>query len=272
MRIRGNYSFEGVLKQVQSICKAAEDMKALSDGQGLRQKYLDWVTASEEQLRRYLADSSWADDFITSRYIFIQQDRSGLGKDWSSFTLAVRAEIDTQHQRLVRLMSLMQMLNEHARRSGAPIVLDTNAYLHVSPFEEVDWCKELHQKSVRIVLPIEILRELDKVKYMRGDRSARADNVLKVLDGLSEIFEQGVAMVRENVTIEVCAINDGHTLSENVDEEIISRSVLIQQASVKPVTVITDDRSMRVRARVAGLQAWPIPDHLLLRKRRARTE
>ncbi|MCW2890412.1 MAG: hypothetical protein JWL58_7274 [Streptosporangiaceae bacterium] len=267
VHIRGNYSLAGVIKQLESISQAAEDLSAEVDRPQGKWRFLNWADAAERQLRRYLVDPSWADGFITPRYMHLHQDRDGLGKDWATFNVLLRAEIDFQHERMIGLMAAMKELSGIAQRPGEIAVLDTNAYLHATPFEQVEWCKELQRKPVRIVLPVEVLSELDKVKYMKGDRSDRADKVLKVLDGYPDLFEQKAAVVRQNVTIEVFAFEDGHRRAENMDEEIIGRALLLQQAADRPVTVVTDDRSMRVRAGVRGLQVWPIPDHLLLRKR-----
>jgi predicted ribonuclease YlaK len=93
--------------------------------------------------------------------------------------------------------------------------------------------------EIRIVLPMVILDELDKVKYMKGDRADRAASVAKVLDGfLPDMERQGYAEVRKGVTIEI-----------------------VTQATQLPVTVVTNDRGMRVRAHARGLTVWPEPDH-----------
>ena len=63
------------------------------------------------------------------------------------------------------------------------IVLDANVYLHCQPFQQINWNQEMKLGEIRIVLPMVILDELDKVKYMKGDRADRAASVAKVLDG-----------------------------------------------------------------------------------------
>lgn len=83
--------------------------------------------------------------------------------------------------------------------------------------------------EIRIVLPMVILDELDKVKYMKGDRADRAASVAKVLDGfLPDMERQGYAEVRKGVTIEIVTEEPGHRRHENHDTEMIQTAVVLK--------------------------------------------
>lgn len=201
---------------------------------------------------------------LTTRYWHIQQDSKGFPS--GNAGLVVVGEADWQISRLNALVRTLEERAKLADRGGHLTILDTNVYLHCQPFEQVRWDVEMARSPVRLVLPMVVLEELDKVKYMKGDRSDRAGKTLKILDGYLSAFERdGFATVRDNVTIEILRDDEGRQRRENLDDELIDRALLIQQAARSPVTVATNDRSMRVRAHARQLNAWPVPDHLVVR-------
>jgi rRNA-processing protein FCF1 len=228
-------------------------------------RYAGLVDASEPVLRNTFPDPAVADGLLTERYWYIQMYTKGALPSGSS-NFVINAEINWQIERLTRIRAALETLRQLAGRGGHLIVLDANVYLHCQPFHQINWNREMRLGEVRIVLPLVILDELDKVKYMKGDRADRAASVAKVLDGfLPDMERQGYAEVRKGVTIEIVTEEPGHRRHENRDTETIHTAVVLKQATQLPLTVVTNDRGMRVRAHVRGLTVWPVPDHLQLK-------
>lgn len=248
--------------------------RVIQDATGVRadltpMRYAGFVDANEPMLRNTFPDPAVADGLLTERYWHIQMDTKGALPSGSS-KFVINAEIGCQIERLTRIRAALETLRQLADRGGHMIVLDANVYLHCQPFQQINWNQEMKLGEIRIVLPMVILDELDKVKYMKGDRADRAASVAKVLDGfLPDMERQGYAEVRKGVTIEIVTEEPGHRRHENHDTEMIQTAVVLKQATQLPVTVVTNDRGMRVRAHARGLTVWPVPDHLQLKQSQA---
>jgi hypothetical protein len=220
--------------------------------QSAKDKYLTWVETGERQLRDLFPDDAIADALLTSRHERIDRDYSYPPP--RGLNIALRGEIHKQTRRLARLI-------EQVKRPGLIVILDCNVYMHCRMFTEIDWRQELGQDEVRIVLPVAVIRELDKIKYFeRGSRQDRARKVVKALDRFLPTLEtDGIAILRTKTTLEILIDEPGHQRLQDADNEIIERAVLLKQATGRPVVMVSDDRGMRVQAHARGYQSGQFP-------------
>jgi predicted ribonuclease YlaK len=70
----------------------------------------------------------------------------------------------------------------------------------------------------------------------------------------------GVATLPDGTTLEVFLDDPGHVRKANPDEELLSRCPLIQRAIGRPVTIVTGDLGMQLRADAHGLGQAEMPD------------
>jgi predicted ribonuclease YlaK len=105
-----------------------------------------------------------------------------------------------------------------------------------------------------------VLEELEAKKYARRDDfRRRAESVLRALDKFLDQAATGPVKVRPGVTLEIppdlpYLLGGQRSSDRDQDGEILADCRFLQQAMGRPVTIVTPDRAMRVRAR---RMAWP---------------
>jgi hypothetical protein len=212
------------------------------------------------------ADHDVAVPLFSPRYALVRELQT-----WSSRPAAlVGSEIDAQEAWLRGLIEQLYRLMALANRPGAITVPDANVLLHYQRFDQVDWravlAAEAKVDGVRLVIPMQVLEELDAKKYARRDDfRRRAESVLRALDKFLDQAATGPVKVRPGVTLEILPelpylLGGQRSSDRDQDGEILADCRFLQQATGRPVTIVTGDRAMRVRARAYGLAVRPMPE------------
>jgi hypothetical protein len=149
----------------------------------LRDQYLNWTEAVEQQLVTLTLDQDALHILYTDRYWHIRAMT-----DPRPVPL-VRAERDEQ---VTALKAWATELGERQGRlsatSGQTVIVDTNIFLEFLPPEQIPWAEVLKVPSVRLVIPLRVVEELDMKKYARSSSlSARARQILPSLRELLEV-------------------------------------------------------------------------------------
>ncbi len=228
-----------------------------------RDRYLSWAENAELQLRAVFAESGLLDALHSERYWRIQE----LDRYSARPAALISAEIAKQAALLRTAAERLETYRDLATRPGTEVtVVDTNTFLHCILFTAIDWCQELQTDSVRLVLPLLVLDELDDKTFSANSRLAkRASKVLRTLDPFMEmVVTHGTAELRPGVTLEVLGDDDDHRRRTNNDTELLDRTEFLHQVIERPVTIVTTDYGMRVRGKARGLQAHVMPERLRL--------
>jgi hypothetical protein len=135
------------------------------------------------------------------------------------------------------------------------LFLDTNSLLHYPLIRDVDWKAVCGSPSVRLLLCLQVIQELDEKKThaLMGDRAHRT---IKEIEGL---LEAGGA-VKEGVSLEVFHYSPRvadfpSSMSPDNDDDKIVHSVknYMEQHPGAAVAVYTEDLGMIVRCKAHGL-------------------
>ena len=228
----------------------------------VRDRYLVWTESAERELRNLFSEPEAPPWLHSPRYAQVRELQSR----------SVRAaaflgtEIDAQAAWLDSLIQQLRTLVALADRPGQIVVPDTNVLLHYQQFEQIDWCDLIGSEAVRLIILVQVVEELDGKKYAgRSDLRRRAGTVLKALDRFLNQATGDPIEVRAGVTLEILSELPGGSGSQDRDQDgrILAACRALQQATSRPVTLVTGDRAMRVRARAHGLAVRQIPDRLL---------
>lgn len=226
-----------------------------------RDRYLSWVTKAEQQLRYVFTSPEPADALHSARYGLLFQLTSKSPRPRE----IINAEIDFQYGRLQQLVRRLARYASLADRPGTVIVLDTNVLLHYRKFDHIDWPRVLEVERVRLLLPLAVIEELDAKKYSRRkDLRGRAAKVLAALCRYLENSPGTLTAISSKVTIET--LSDGPDevkYASGQDSVILAFSQWFQQVTGQPVTIVTADQSMRIRALALGLKVWRMPADLI---------
>jgi rRNA-processing protein FCF1 len=216
-----------------------------------RDHYIEWVEDGEIALGELTYDNAVADLLHTARFWALRQV---VPTDARPIPL-IDGEIRSRRDTLERLKSdLMLRVQRATIAPGHVTVLDTNTLLHHEPPQSVPWATVVGYSSVRLVIPLRVIEELDAKKY--SDSRRQRDRARAVLPHLSERIGRlnEPAQLSEGVTLEMLAESGPRDKPADADEEILDTCRELWEFSSQQggVTLITNDMSMRSRAEAIG--------------------
>ncbi len=143
-------------------------------------------------------------------------------------------------------------------------ILDTNVLLH-------DPHSLLNFKENLVVVPIEVIEEIDRFKRESTELGRNARTVSRLLDGFrgDGSLSAGVALPNGG-KLEIAFYKNGHgengIATNSVDNRILALAASIQKAHPKKTTIlVSKDINLRIKADALGLQAQDYEtDHVLL--------
>jgi hypothetical protein len=233
----------------------------------IRDDYLDWIEQVENSLGAITDDSTPISELFTARYWAIR----GLESDWRAVSdprpyPLVYTEVSRQIERLRRLLDDLNARIERAAVTGGFVaVLDSNVLLHCLPVDQIPWPDIVGRENVRLIIPLRVIEEIDAKKYAKSPELAkRARNLLPAIDRL--LGPAGApGSVTDSVTIEVPVDSGPRNRPEDADEEILETCRELRQFGSQPVTLVTGDTGMRLRAQAHGLTTATLPEKYLRR-------
>ena len=222
--------------------------------------YLRWVDDATMSINNYLSEEGLTGNLRAHAYWHIY-DLSA--NDPRPYPL-VEHEIRLQQRLLNAVIARLETLRAFVNRPGSIVVPDTSAFLQGRDFKEFDWsgALDIRPLPIRLVVPVLVIEELEKVKtFERGDGRHVARRVLKDLRSiLGTAPPGGSAGLRTNVTIEALVDDDRHVRLDNHDGEIIDQAIEIQEITGRPVTLVSLDLPMDLRARLRNVRVATIPE------------
>ncbi|WP_189845403.1 PIN domain-containing protein [Streptomyces umbrinus] len=231
-------------------------------------EYLAWADTCENRLRAVFAEPDIVALLHTRRYWHLYRHHEAEADDvWINTNLPVPdpagQEATAQLAALTALARQAEQLGALAEWPGRVLVYDTNSLMHYQPPDAIDWAARVKAQAVRLVVPLVVIDELDRKQHEGSDKMAqRARSALRALDKFLDGARPGrVAPLpgRAGVTIEILMDEPGHRREASADDEVIERGVLLAQITCAPVTVVTADTGMRLRATAAGLETLRLP-------------
>lgn len=259
MHLRNPGHIDQALRTVSRLATDCGNCEsAYTDFSRAQKAYLDWVDDADGQLRSIFKDAEPADGVTTQAFWEIRRLSETAPGAWQ----VLRRELRIQAG---RMQAIQRRLGELATFLGQPgdiVVLDTSALVEGEWFQDFDWSSRLGLGSpVRIVVPILVVEELDRIKDRDRHRRAgdRASRVLRRLRDLDAEQKGSPAPIRNDVTIEVLVDDDWHQRLPNNDGEIIQQAKLLETMTNRPVTLVCADAAMEFRARRHGLTVAAIP-------------
>jgi len=135
-------------------------------------------------------------------------------------------------------------------------ILDTNVLLH-------DPNSLLSFKSNHVLIPIEVIEEIDRFKRESTERGQNARTVSRMLDGLRSVgsLSEGVRLTNGGhlrIIFNKSRKSNGHTNGNGtaVDSRIVALAHAVQKSQPRtPAILVTKDINLRIKADALGIQA-----------------
>jgi len=210
-------------------------------------------------LRNSLEGSDWISELQTSAYWVIRDMNLSTGRPYQL--------IESECNRLDRWLGdfeveLVRISDEDGDDLTSPrLVLDTSAIVRHKSFSDVDWPALVSKLTVRLVIPILVIRQLDQLKD--SGRTPKARPRLRTIRNILTGQGRGPALLQQpNVTLELLMDPPRHVRLSNPDEEIIRRAMYLKGRPGGAVLLITGDYTMQFMAEADGLSVMFLPDEL----------
>jgi hypothetical protein len=243
--------------------KLVQGANAITPSIGLDQlqnRFLDWIDTAEAQLHYLTLDLEALTMFNTARARMIRELPLDALRPWP----LVDAEVKLQVSILSRMLAdLEARIARAALGVGHAVVLDTNILLHYQPIKELPWPQLLGSKSVRVIVPLRVIEELDQKKYApRKDLARRARRLLPQLK--TWLGSDGFpAPMSANATLEVMIDPGPRQRPADADEEILAACHELAQFGAPTLSLMSGDTGMLLRARAEGIAVVELADDYL---------
>lgn len=225
--------------------------------------YLAWVGTAEAQLRNIFVDPLAWDHLYDERHWQIY----GLMQSSPRAIELINTAATVQAAWLEQLADRVKRLADRlAAAPGLLTVVDTHVLLHFLPPDQVNWPAVVGNPSVRLVLPLRVVEELDEKKYTaRDDLADRARRLLSQLRTQLAPTAGAPTPLRPGVTIEMPVDDGPRRRTVDADQEILDTCRELGLGG-QPVVLVTDDTGMTLRAGAAGVRVVPMPEQYLRRR------
>ena len=224
----------------------------------LRDDYLTWVDNTERQFNSLFADSTLSDGLHSTPYWEIRRLTEETPRPYP----LVEREVTRQARRIEEAMAELTRLKTFLDRPGDIVVPDSSALVEGVYFDQFDWAAETGLAGpVRLVIPILVVEELDKIKDReRGRPQKRARSVVRRLRELARAVPAGEPVpFRDGAAFEVLLDDAMHSRFPSNDVEIIDQALGLQSLTGGDVLLACADAAMEFRARLAGLKVFDMP-------------
>lgn len=228
-------------------------------GGDMYQRYVAWTENAERMLRNAFEAEAVTDLVHTQRYWMLRAIPPGTPR----LAPLVDAELTNRASVLTQLQDDLQEQRRRWRhRAATLVVVDTNMFLEPGrPIQEVDWLVVTDSRpGVRLVVPLIVVHELDRLKRQGNNTTARlARDAIRWLAKIAPFQTTGQSELLSGdqlrgVTIEI-AIHDGPRRLDDPDGFIIDFTRRLKIVSNMFTKMATRDLGMQLSARAKGVDA-----------------
>jgi hypothetical protein len=222
-----------------------------------RDGWLRWWSTTDSQLRNLFTDGEMAASLSLSADKVRDVNLGALPH------VLLNRETDFWEERLGQAIENLKLLKPFIERPGYIVVPDTSAFVEGEYFTDLDWqalAGVANGETVRLIVPIVVIEELDEHKRGRDRVQGRARSVLRRLWELGGSDPERIARIPGRpVTVEVFLDGAWHVRRPVNDDEIVERALAVGEITGRQVMLAAGDYKMLYRASAAGLKAVLVP-------------
>lgn len=274
MRLRHGVTVEQAIQGLDTIIRDSLQPRNIagSEPRVKLNSYLNWIYGAQAHLHSIFADTDLEDSLLTRAYWHVSMtsvppvpELGRLIDEELIFQAGHPSAGDNQDGRLGEAAGRLRSLRRLADRAGSICVPDTNALLNYTRFDQLPWHQRVGKPTVRLIVPLAVIDELDNKKYARREEfQQRARDLLILIDRYESAAPDAHAQLSEGVTFEVLPDELGHLRAASTDLEILERCEFLAQVTGSSVTLVTGDSGVRINARARGIEVIKLGEEDLL--------
>lgn len=265
-RLRSGVTVADALKTLGELTTEAENLAHGTVGihpTDQRDAYLTWVEKAESHLRHFFVVTEPWDDLFSVRYWHLYQLTNGTPHAYSLIRTEATWQSEQLHGLADRLRDGQQLFELPV--GHVAIVPDTNVFAHYRTFDQIPWPALTKSASVRVIVALLVLDELDDLSYKARAAGQRAKDVLRALAKLrSDARPEAPVNIQHGVAIQLLPDPPGHVRQPNNDDELLTRVEHLTTVVGNRVSLVTGDYGMQVRASARGVACIRLPDEFRL--------
>lgn len=254
---------ELVLQLLREAHTKAQNLGNFTSAEECLLNYLTWTTEQARLLGSHVRAKDVEALFFTPVYWALLNGAGHMeGRLVPKVSIGlVNQEVRQRTEDLDRAVSSVRDAMRRWRGDVSTLVLDTSFFIeHEDKLEDTDlFTLADFEGLVRVAVPMTVVDEMDRLKEARVSAHARwrARYGLAVLDRLLT----GPAKLA-SVEVEVLPDPSGHVRLPDEDDEIVDRTLALGTMAAGPVTLVTYDTGMALRAKIAGVPCMKLPKEL----------
>ncbi|MCM2388760.1 PIN domain-containing protein [Streptomyces albipurpureus] len=243
-----------VFNLLRSAHAKAENLGNYSSAEEFLLNYLTWTTEQARLLGSHVRAKDVEALFFTPVYWALLNGAGHMeGRLVPKVSIGlVNQEVRQRMEDLGRAASSVQDTIRRWTEDVSTLVLDTSFFIeHEARLEDADLFKLANfPGKVRVAVPMAVVDELDRLKESRVSTHAR----WRARYGLAVLGRLLNGPAKLGFTeVEVLSDPPGHVRLPDEDDEIVDRALALRTVAAGPVTLVTYDTGMALRAKIADV-------------------
>ena len=150
------------------------------------------------------------------------------------------------------------------------LFVDTNLFLQCKPLEEIDWNYFRDFREINIIIPIQVLREIDDAKNSPSNRKSKRARAINSIHRKISDSEDGRGVIQNRDPLLTVAVTSGLpfgsdppiTLNLSIpDHHIVHEMILYRgKYSGNSMGLLTGDWALTTTAKQHNFSVWGIPE------------
>jgi hypothetical protein len=254
---------------LNDLRKCSTDLSNLGNGDAaaVLDAYQRWSTGAAEFLGYKIASDDIERLILTRRHwMLLEMVVAGNGPTVRDLIRAERTDRLRVFDGVIKALKTIE--DAWLGVTAKVVAADTNVYLHHEQyFDQINWKALAGGDQVRLLVPMAVVRELDKCKQGPQNKTVsdtnkesirtRARIASRLLRELM-VDPKAVATLPTGVEVELLLDPLDHRRLDDTDSEIIDRVLTAKQLIGRSISMVTGDGGMQFTAATSGLGVIPL--------------
>ena len=232
-------------------------------------RYIDWFSDIEQNLNYKFFDRALTDLILDANYrqvltSFLGQSELIINNLISDDLIRKKNLLDDILSEFEKIKKMLQgdFYNSDHKLDSRPIIVDTNLLMHFHPINEIEFLdQEEPVKTKRFIVPREVVRELDKLKFqLTYKKQEKCVTALKWIKEQVALSKQNKSISEAQFVVELNTLSFADLVPDTADEVILRLGNLFKSSNID-VLIATADTGLALLAEMEGYNVKFIPQN-----------
>jgi rRNA-processing protein FCF1 len=231
--------------------------------------YIDWFSDIEQNLNNKVFDRALTDLILDANYRQVLTSFPGQSEVIKKNLInddirRKRKLLDDIVSDFKQIKKILQgtRCNSDQKLDSRPIIVDTNLLMHFHPINDIELLdQEESVKIKRFIVPREVVRELDKLKFqLTNKKQEKCVTALKWIKGQVALSKQNKSISEAQFVVELNTLSFADLVPDTADEVILRLGNLFKSSNID-FLIATADTGLALLAEMEGYNVKFIPQN-----------